>query len=288
MNKKIRVLIVEDSEDDTILLLRILRKGGYDPEYLRVDNARSMSEALKSHSWDIVISDYSMPDFDGLKALKLVQKSELDIPFIIVSGVIGENVAVAAMKAGAHDYLLKDNLKRLLPAIDRELREATERRKGREAEKALSSSILEQKKQADVLQEKNIALKEILSQIESEKEEIKRHITANVEKLILPTLRELKLKGSAIDKRYIDLLEKNLSNMAIGFTKTMRYKLSRLSPRQLEICNMIKSGMKNKEIADLMGISLRTVETHRNTIRKKLEISGKDVNLSTLLNSPTK
>ncbi|MDD4870887.1 MAG: response regulator [Kiritimatiellae bacterium] len=286
MNRKIRVLIVEDSEDDTILLVRILRKGGYDPEYLRVDNAPSMTEALKSRSWDIIISDYSMPDFDGLKALKLVQKNGLDIPFIIVSGVIGENVAVAAMKAGAHDYLLKDNLKRLLPAIARELKEVADRKKRREAEKALSSSILEQKKQESVLKEKNIALKEILSQIESEKEEIKQHMTANVEKLLLPTLRELKRKGSSIDKHYIELLEKNLSNMTSGFTKTMRDRISRLSPRQLEICNMIKSGMKNKEIASLMGISLRTVETHRNAIRKKLGISGNDTNLTTFLNSP--
>jgi len=272
MSSKIRVLIVEDSEDDCMLLVRMLRKGGYEPEYLRVYNQEAMSEALKSGKWDIVISDYSMPEFDGLKALKVLQKHEIDIPFIIVSGMIGENIAVAAMKAGANDYLLKDNLKRLLPAIERELKEAANRRKQRESEKALTTSMLEIRKQEEALSAKNIALKEVLSQIESEKEEIQSHIASNIEKLLLPTLRTLKRKGNPNDKRHIEILEKSLTNMTTGFTRTLRSRISRLSPRQLEICNLIKGGAKNKEIADLMGISLRTVETHRNAIRRKLEI----------------
>ena len=286
MNRKLRVLIVEDSEDDCLLLARMLRKSGYDLEHLRVDNAHDMSGALESRKWDIVISDYSMPHFNGLSALKLVQKHGLDIPFIIVSGVIGENVAVEVMKAGANDYLLKNNLKRLVPAIERELKEAAGRNKRREAEKALSISILELKKQEEILKDKNIALKEILSQIETEKEDIKTHATANIEKLLLPVLRSLKRKVNPDGKHQIELLEKNLTNMTMGFTKTLRHRISRLSPRQLELCNMIKSGMKNKEIADVMGISLRTVETHRNAIRKKLGISRDNTNLTTFLNSP--
>jgi len=286
VNKKLSVLIVEDSEDDCLLLVRMLRKGGYDPDYLRVDNPGAMSEALKSRKWDIIISDYSMPEFDGLKALRLVQKQGLDIPFIIVSGVIGENVAVDVMKAGAQDYLLKNNLKRLLPAVDRELKDAVERAKRRDAESALTTSISEIRKQEEILKQKNIALKEILSQIETEKEDIKRHIYTNMEKLILPTLRRLKRDGGPAGKQHIELLERNLANMTSGFTKTLRNRISRLSPRQLEICSLIKGGAKNKEIADLMGIALRTVETHRNAIRKKLGISRDNVNLTTFLNNP--
>lgn len=288
MKRKLRVLIVEDSEDDYLLLQRMLNGGGYDLDCRRVDTADTMTSALDSGHWDLVISDYSLPQFDGLKALKLVQKYGLDIPFIIVSGVIGESVAVEAMKSGAHDYLLKNNLNRLLPAVERELKETAERSKRREAEKALTTSMQELKKQEEVLKEKNIALKEILSQIETEKEEIQEHITANIEKLLTPTLRRLKRNGGQTEKRHIELLEKNLANMTSGFTRTIRNRISRLSPRQLEICNMIKSGSKNKEIADLMGISLRTVETHRNAIRKKLGISGNDTNLSTFLNNPGK
>ena len=184
MKKALRVLIVEDSEDDALLLVRLLRKGGYDPEHQRVDTAEAMAEALGSSAWDLVISDYSMPAFDGLKAFKLMRKHGADLPFIIVSGVIGEDVAVQAMKAGVHDYLLKDNLKRLLPAVERELREAGERRKRKEAERALDASVKEIRQQDEVLRDKNAALKEILSQIESKEEDVKRQVCANVEKLL--------------------------------------------------------------------------------------------------------
>ncbi len=127
-NKPLRVLIVEDSEDDTILLMRELRRGGYDPIYERVETPRAMEKALEKQTWDIVISDYVLPKFSGYSALDTLKAAGLDLPFIIVSGNIGEDVAVEAMKAGAHDYIMKDRLKRLVPAIERELREAAVRR----------------------------------------------------------------------------------------------------------------------------------------------------------------
>jgi len=131
MNEPLRVLIVEDSEVDAELLLLQLRRGGYAPVSERVDTPESMKEALDKKVWDIVISDYTMPHFDGIAALKLFQESRLDIPFILVSGTIGEEIAVEAMKAGAHDYLMKDKLARLVPAIKRELQEAEVRRERR-------------------------------------------------------------------------------------------------------------------------------------------------------------
>jgi PAS domain S-box-containing protein len=138
MATPLRVLIVEDSEDDAFLLLRELRRGGYEPTIQRVDSEEGLTTALDQFVWDIVICDYKMPGFDGPSALELFRKRRLDIPFIIVSGLIGEDVAVGMMKAGAHDYLLKSNLARLVPAIDRELREASERREHRRAEEARS------------------------------------------------------------------------------------------------------------------------------------------------------
>lgn len=110
MSQTIRVLIVEDSEEDAELLVRELTKGGYDPTVLVVDTAEKMNAALERNTWDIVFSDYSMPDFNGLRALELLRKNALDVPFIFVSGTIGEEVAVAGMKAGANDYLMKGNL----------------------------------------------------------------------------------------------------------------------------------------------------------------------------------
>jgi signal transduction histidine kinase len=129
----LRVLLVEDSEDDGALIARELRRGDYAPLIRRVETEADMRAAL-GDPWDIVISDYALPRFSGPAALALLRASGLDIPFIVVSGAIGEEVAVASMRAGAHDYLMKDNLARLVPAIQRELREAEERQRRRRAE----------------------------------------------------------------------------------------------------------------------------------------------------------
>src|ERR1051325_6129655 len=131
----LRVLLVEDSEDDAALLLRELRKGRYEPVHLRVETKEAMLAALADGEWDMVISDYAMPRFDGLRALQTLHEVDPDMPFLIVSGEIGEETAVALMKAGAHDYIMKSNYARLIPAIDRELREAEMRRARRVAER---------------------------------------------------------------------------------------------------------------------------------------------------------
>lgn len=137
MNNSLRVLIVEDSENDAILLLRELERGGYRPTAERVHSSETMAAALEKQPWDVIICDYRMPNFGGLDALKLLQQKNLDIPCIIVSGAIGEATAVAAMKAGANDYVMKDNLVRLVPSIGRELRDAEARLEKRLAEGAL-------------------------------------------------------------------------------------------------------------------------------------------------------
>jgi diguanylate cyclase (GGDEF)-like protein/PAS domain S-box-containing protein len=137
---ELRVLVIEDSENDTLLLVRELKRGGYDPTYTRVETAEAMEAAIDQEGWDVVVSDHSMPQFNSFKALDLLKTRGLDLPFIIVSGTIGEDAAVAAMKAGAHDYIMKGNLKRLVPAIDRALRDAEVRRERKTAEEALRES----------------------------------------------------------------------------------------------------------------------------------------------------
>lgn len=131
--RPLRVLIVENSEDDALLLLRELQRSGYTPIYERVDTPAGMSNAL-TREWDIILADYNMPHFSVPAALELLKKSEQDLPFIIVSGHIGEEAAVAAMRAGVNDYIMKGNLARLIPAIERELREAESRRERKRAE----------------------------------------------------------------------------------------------------------------------------------------------------------
>ncbi|MGE3538590.1 MAG: response regulator [Candidatus Tectimicrobiota bacterium] len=140
MQMPLRLLIVEDSEDDTLLLLRALRQTGYQPTYQRVETSTDFLTALTGQTWDLIIADYAMPHFSGLMALHLLKEQGHDVPFIVVSGAIGEDVAVEAMKAGAHDYVMKGNLARLGPAVARELREASMRQERRQAAVALQQS----------------------------------------------------------------------------------------------------------------------------------------------------
>jgi signal transduction histidine kinase/CheY-like chemotaxis protein len=133
----IRVLIVDDSADDAELIAEELRSAGYDPRFERVDTAEKMALALASGGWEAIIADYKMPGFSCLAALKMMQERNIDLPFIVVSGAIGEETAVEAMRAGAHDYVLKHNLTRLPAAVTRELREAQIRQERRQAIEAL-------------------------------------------------------------------------------------------------------------------------------------------------------
>lgn len=128
MPDSIRILFVEDSSDDAELQVRLLRKAGYSIAFERVDTPSDLRRALE-RTWDLIISDYSMPTFKGLDALHLVRKLGLETPFIFVSGTMGEETAVAALKMGAQDYLMKNNLGRLIPAVERELREAEDRQR---------------------------------------------------------------------------------------------------------------------------------------------------------------
>ena len=138
MSKLLRVLIVEDSKDDAELLAIELERGGYQPIYQRVETQLGMQAALDEKiSWDIVLADYALPNFSAIAALDVLKNHKLDLPFIIVSGKIGEDTAIAAMKAGAHDYLLKGKLARLVPAVERELREAVVRQEHRQAQERL-------------------------------------------------------------------------------------------------------------------------------------------------------
>jgi PAS domain S-box-containing protein len=140
MKKPLRVLMVEDSEDDALLTIHALKKGGYDPVYERVEDAGAMRKALETGSWDIILCDYQMPKFSGLAAIALLKETGVDLPFIIVSGAIGEEMAVECMRSGAYDYVMKNSLSRLASAIDRELKEVESRRKHRRVEETLKKS----------------------------------------------------------------------------------------------------------------------------------------------------
>lgn len=407
MSKPLRVLIVEDSEDDAALLERELRRGGYEPVAKRVETAKAMSAELKRQEWDIVISDYVLPSFSGPEALNLLKEAGLDLPFIVISGKIGEDTAVEAMKAGAHDYIMKDRLTRLIPAIQRELEEATVRGARKQAEEALrrqaqildqihdsvvstdldgnvtswnkgaerlfgysdkevlgkhisflypedkhqfleqevikplrkkgeheievqmrrksgedfhahlslsmlkskdgsvvgmigySLDITERKRaeemlrqitrqleiEREALERKNVALREILDQIDAEKNAVKKQIATNVEQAIIPTLLRLKESSHSSQSRIFEMLERDLKEIASPFLDTLKTSYAKLSPRELEVCRLVKSGMTSKEIAEALNLSVMTIHKYRELIRKKLGLVNNEVNLQTYLRS---
>ncbi|MCX6626365.1 MAG: response regulator, partial [Candidatus Solibacter sp.] len=137
MSEVLRVLQVEDSESDAALIVRLLEKSGYTVHAKRVEDAEAMRQALARQDWDVVIADYYLPQFDAAAALRILRECGRDIPFIVVSGMIGEDRAVEMMRAGAQDYVLKDRVARLVPAVQREIREAQSRGERRRAEERL-------------------------------------------------------------------------------------------------------------------------------------------------------
>jgi PAS domain S-box-containing protein len=153
--QSLRVLIVEDSEDDALLIIRDLKKGGYNAAYKRVETAAAMKKALNEKQWDIILCDYKMPKFNAPSAIALLKEANVDIPLIIVSGTIGEDLAVECMRLGAHDYIMKDNLSRLCPAIARELEESEVRKKQRQAESQREAAF-------ETLRENEIRYRELL------------------------------------------------------------------------------------------------------------------------------
>lgn len=196
--KPLRAIIVEDAPDDVALLLHALRRAGYVPEYAHVQTREELARALRTASWDVVLSDYALPGFSGLLALREVAGFDPDIPFIIISGNIGDDVAVATMKAGAHDYVIKDNLIRLGPAIERELRDATIRRARRSNERALHES--RQRVQ-------NLS-KRLLETQEAER----RHLARELHDEIGQSLTAIKLSVEALARRVHDAATSHLAD----------------------------------------------------------------------------
>lgn len=166
MKGTLRVLLVEDSEDDAILIKRELGKGGFLPVIRRVDDEEAMKQELSKGNLDIVISDYVLPRFGGLEALRVFREAHTDVPFILISGKIGEDSAVEAMREGASDYIMKGNLARLNSAIRRELEEAQVRREREKGKVELEKFHKELEERTSQLEESN---KKLLAEIEVRK-----------------------------------------------------------------------------------------------------------------------
>jgi len=220
MGKSIKVLIVEDSEDDAAMLIRALQRGGYDPSYEIVETPEAMADALNRQEWDLVISDYSMPCFSGLDALKLLQEKDPDLSFILISGQIGEDLAVEAMKAGAHDFILKGNPARLIPAVERELRDTQARRKNRQNEQALQESreryrLIVEAAKAGIWQVDEESRTTFVNQ------EMAKMLGCTIDEMMGQTLY------SFMDEEWSKLAEANIQRRSQGFRGQVEYKYQR-------------------------------------------------------------
>jgi formate hydrogenlyase transcriptional activator len=181
MSTPLRLLLVEDSADDAALVVRELKKGGYEVHFRNVDSPEAMDAAMNDEEWDVVVCDYSMPHFSGLDALRLQRSKDTDTPFIFLSGTIGEEAAIAALKEGAHDCLMKSDLKRLIPTVRRELRDAEERKARRRLEQEvqeLQRFAAIAKLSGGIAQDLNNALGELLATISASVSEVAPHESA--------------------------------------------------------------------------------------------------------------
>jgi two-component system cell cycle sensor histidine kinase/response regulator CckA len=215
--KPLRLLLLEDQEDDEILVLRELKRCGYAVTHTRVQTARDMRRELDSGTWDAIISDYSMPEFSAPTALEVLRESRVDLPFIICSGTIGEETAVSALRAGAHDFMLKSQLSRLGPAIEREMRDAAVRKAQRESNeevKRLEEQVRQSQKMeaigrlaGGVAHDFNNILTAILSTADLALEE--PNLNEQLRK-DLETIRESGNRGAAITRQLLTFSRKQV------------------------------------------------------------------------------
>jgi PAS domain S-box-containing protein len=230
----------------------------------------TLEELQKKNIWEISppqFSDMSKGRFNELREKGFIHFD--DIPLITSDRRTIDAEFVSNV------YLVEDTR-----VIQCNIRDVTERKKN---EKALRENEDKLKEQNILLEQKNAALREIMSQHQNEKERIESQVQANVDRLMKPVIEKLKGTGNPVVERYIELLEADMKEITSRFGNTLSSKMFSLTQREIDICNMIKNGFSSKQISQALNISTRTIETHRNSIRKKLDISGKKVNLATYL-----
>jgi PAS domain S-box-containing protein len=417
ISQTLSLLLIEDSESDAELIIRQFQKVGYRVSHERVETAEEMREALKRKTWDAIIADYTLPEFNAPSALALLQESGQDMPFIVFSGTIGEDRAVALIKEGAHDYVSKESAERLVLCVKRSVEAAAERRARQEAEQAVhesekcfrslfensldgmmvtvldgtilaanarmcemlgmseeevlkggrskvivkderlanaleerartgkfmgelsfrckDGSILpvelsacvftdfdgilksclvvrdiadrkqaeealkqahdeleqrvelrtaEVRKQAEALGELNTALKVLVEHYKGDQREQEEKVVSNIRVRIIPHLE--KLKQTRIDEgqsALVEIIERGIRDILSPFSRSVSSEHFRFAPKEAEVASLVREGKTTKEIARILGVGKRTVDSYRDNIRGKLGLSNKKVNLRTYL-----
>jgi DNA-binding NarL/FixJ family response regulator len=286
MDKELRIVILEDVPTDAELMQFELTEAGTTFVPMCVTDRESYLKALDEFSPDIILSDYSLPSFDGISALKIALSKCPDIPFIFVSGALGEETAIELLKQGATDYVLKSRLSRLAPAVSRALQEVEERRERKAAEEALKNREQALELKTRSLEEANTALKVLLQRREEDKGDVEEQVLANVRKLVLPYIENLKhLKLNANQMAQVDMIEENIREIVSPFLRNLTSTYLNLTPREIQIANLLKEGKTTKEMTDILNISATAVDFHRKNLRAKFGIKNKKTNLMAFLSS---
>ena len=243
----LRVLQVEDYEGDAALVRRTLERSGYRVNARRVQDAEEMAQALSEDDWDVIIADYCVPEFDAPDALAVLKRSGRDIPFIIVSGTVGEAAAVEMMRAGAHDYILKDNLARLTPAVEREINEARLRGNQSRQEVALLDALRRREKE---LERSNADLQAYVYTVSHDLQEPLRMISTYIDLVVRslgPQANERSLEHMSVVRNGALRMQRMLEDLL---------QFSRAGQDDHEMCPVDCSGIA-AHVLELMSMKIR-------------------------------
>jgi len=286
MNTNLDILILEDVPADAELIQFELKEAGISFTVRWVQNRASYLNALEEFCPDIILSDYSLPSFDGISALKLAGEKCPEVPFIFVSGALGEGKAIELLKQGATDYVLKSRLSRLGPAVSRALQEAKTLKERKMAEEALKKREQALALKSQNLEEANTALKVLLRHMEEDKTALAEQVLANVRRLVLPYIENLKhLRLDKNQMAQVKIIEENLQEVVSPFLHNLTSSYLDLTPRQIEVANLVKEGKATKEIAEILNISASSVDFHRKNLRSKFGLKDKRTSLMAFLSS---
>ena len=305
MHETLRILMLEDSPTDAALVQFELEEAGVAFTAKVVITEADFVRELQEHPLDLILSDYNLPDYNGALALAEAKRLCPDVPFILVTGAIGEDRAIEILTQGAKDYVMKDRLNGLVPAVRRAIAEAKEYRARREAEEqlhemyknleikveertaALQAEIAERTRieeqlrlKSENLEETNVALKVLLKQVEAGRKEFEAQILSNIRELVLPYIGKLKNRMSSQQNiSILEVIESNLDQITSTFLRNLKLSYYKLTPREIEIAALVLEGRSIKEIAQLLSVTTRTVEFYRGSLRNKFDLKNKKTSL---------
>lgn len=280
MIENIAILLIEDNLGDVRLIQEMLSEVNAGACAITVfDRLQAAQSALQAGDYDVVLLDLTLPDSTGLETLFRLRPTESVAAVIVLTGLNDEAAAIQALRIGAQDYLLKD---RMNPEVLwRSIRYAVERKRG---ELKLLDHERELENQTRDLEEVNAALRVLLRQRETDKKELEDRILTNFQQLVRPLLEKLKISGLTKRQRnLLEIAENELKDILAPFLHEVSTGHFKLTPTEIQVANLVKHGKSTKEIADIMNLSIRTVQVNRNNIRKKIGLTNKKVNLRSYL-----